>query len=196
MVEELDKAGKCLKSLQAAGRSLVIVGMMGTGKSRLGRMLAEALRLKFRDSDKLVEHNSGMSINKIFETQGEAAFRAAERKAVLELLAGPPAVIATGGGAVMDPEILKAIKASSVSFWLRADIEDIIRRTARSQDRPLLKTGDPAAVLRKLAVERERFYAQADFTVDSVEGSVDKTLAEVLAGLEKQLSGAAKQDSL
>jgi shikimate kinase len=190
------KAWRCEVILSAINKPVLIVGMMGTGKSHLGRKLAELLKFKFRDSDKLIEHEAGLSINDIFEKYGEGAFRKAEEKAVLSLINEPASVIATGGGAVMNPVIFKAIKEKTISVWLRADIENIIIRMQRAKDRPLLKTGNPDEVLRRLQAEREPFYAQANIVIDSVEGSVEDTLEALVEALFSGLSAAEKQGSL
>lgn len=148
-------------------RSIVLVGMMGAGKSSVGRRLAARLALPFTDADNEIEAAAGMSIPDIFATHGEAAFRAGEARVIGRLLQAGPQVLATGGGAFMNPETRAAIRAKGISVWLKAEFEVLMRRVKRRSDRPLLKTADPAATLRRLMEEREPIYAEADLTVES-----------------------------
>lgn len=156
---------------------------MGAGKSCIGRLLAAELELPFVDADKEIEAAAGCSVEDIFAAHGEAAFRDGERRVIARLLTQPKMVLATGGGAFMDPETRKLILDRATSVWLRADVDLLARRTARRNNRPLLKRGDPREILGRLIKERYPVYAEADVTVDSVDGPPEMTLARVLDGL-------------
>jgi len=166
------------------GRSVVLVGLMGAGKSSIGRRLATRLGLPFRDADTEIETAAGMTIAEIFERLGEPAFRDGERRVIARLLAGPPIVLATGGGAFMDPATRAAIRERGVTVWLKADIATLVRRVSGRNDRPLLKQGEPADVLARLMAERHPRYAEADITVDSSDEPPDVTTGRVLASLD------------
>ena len=142
-------------------RSIVLVGMMGAGKSTIGRRLAARLRLPFLDADTEIETAAGMSIPDIFETHGEPHFRDGEARVIARLLDGGPAVLATGGGAFMREETRNRIRDKAVSIWLKADADIIMRRVKRRADRPLLQTADPAATIERLIAEREPIYRAA-----------------------------------
>lgn len=148
-------------------RPVVLVGLMGAGKTRVGGALARLLKIPFVDSDLEIERVAGMAVADIFDLYGEAAFRDCEAKVIARLLRAPVQVIATGGGAFMNEETRRQIKASALSVWLRADIDVLLERTARSGRRPLLQADDPRAVLQKLMDVRSPVYGQADMTVDS-----------------------------
>jgi shikimate kinase len=148
-------------------RTITLVGLMGSGKSSVGKRLAQALDLPFRDADDEVETAAGRSIPEIFEQLGEPAFRDGERRVIARLLEGPPIVLATGGGAFMNPETRELIKARSVSVWLKADLPVLAKRVARKENRPLLTGKDPMAVLTEQAAARYPAYAQADITVET-----------------------------
>jgi shikimate kinase len=169
----------------AVPRTIALVGLMGAGKSCIGRMLAAALGLPFVDADKEIEAAAGCSIEDIFAAHGETAFREGERRVIARLLTQPKMVLATGGGAFMDPETRKLIRERATSLWLRADVDLLVRRTARRNNRPLLKRGDPREVLRRLIDERYPVYAEADVAVDSVDGPPEMTLARVIDGLQR-----------
>ncbi|HXW42307.1 MAG TPA: shikimate kinase [Xanthobacteraceae bacterium] len=179
--------------LAALGRrSIVLVGMMGVGKSSVGRRLAARLGIPFVDADAEIERAAGMSISDIFARHGEADFRSGEARVIARLLEGGPQVLATGGGAVMNPDTRALIKAKGVSIWLSADFEVLLRRISkRKNERPLLQTADPAATLRALLAEREPIYAQADITVQSREVAHDSIVADLLAALLAFLKPAA-----
>jgi shikimate kinase len=164
-------------------RPLVLVGLMGAGKSCIGRRLAQRLRLPFVDADREIEQAAGCSIPEIFARHGEQAFRDGERRVILRLLESPPFVLATGGGAFMDPRTRAAIREKAISIWLRADLDLLARRTGRRGDRPLLQVEDPRAKLAELMATRYPVYAEADITVDSQDGPPDATLERVLAAL-------------
>jgi len=165
-------------------RSIVLVGMMGVGKSSIGRRLAARLGIPFVDADAEIEKAAGMSIADIFARHGEAYFRSGEARVIARLLDSGPQVLATGGGAVMNAETRAAIKAKGVSIWLSAEFEVLMRRISkRKNDRPMLQTADPAATLRELLVAREPVYAQADITVQSREVPHEAIVAEILSAL-------------
>ncbi|MEX2036623.1 MAG: shikimate kinase [Xanthobacteraceae bacterium] len=164
-------------------RSVVLVGMMGAGKSSIGRRLAARLGIPFVDADSEIEKAAGMTIPEIFATHGEPYFRAGEARVIARLLEGGPQVLATGGGAFMNPETRATIQAKGISVWLRATLEVLSRRIKRRTDRPLLKTTDPMATLRRLIEERYPVYAGADLTVESREVPHDTIVDEIVAGL-------------
>jgi shikimate kinase len=165
-------------------RSIVLVGMMGVGKSSIGRRLATRLGVPFVDADSEIEKAAGMSIADIFARHGEADFRSGEARVIARLLDGGPQVLATGGGAVMNADTRVAIKAKGVSIWLSAEFDVLMRRiNKRKNDRPLLQTADPEATLRELLVVREPIYAQADLTVQSREVPHDAIVAEIMTAL-------------
>lgn len=169
------------------GRTIALVGLMGAGKSSIGRRLAQALDLPFRDADEEVERAAARSVSEIFEYLGEAAFRDGERRVIARLLDEPPHVLATGGGAFMNAETRALIGQKAISVWLRADMEVLLRRVARRTDRPLLKDGDPRAVLEALALQRNPVYALADIAVDSVETAHQATVQAILDALRARL---------
>lgn len=168
-------------------RSVVLIGMMGAGKSSIGRRLAARLGIPFVDADAEIEKAAGMSIPEIFASHGEPYFRAGETRVIARLLDGGPQVLATGGGAFMNPETRAAIRAKGISVWLRATLEVLSRRIKRRTDRPLLKTSDPVATLRQLIEERYPVYAEADLTVESREVPHDAIVDEILAGLRARV---------
>lgn len=164
-------------------RTIVLVGLMGAGKSAIGRRLAARLNLPFVDADREIESAAGCTIEDIFARYGEPAFRAGERRVILRLLAEPVHVLATGGGAFIDAEIRAAVKAHGLSVWLRADLELLLRRVSRRTDRPLLKRGEPREILERLMAARYPVYAEADMVVDSVDGPPDTMVDAVIAAL-------------
>jgi shikimate kinase len=164
-------------------RSIVLVGMMGAGKSSIGRRLATRLAIPFGDADTEIEKAAGMSIPDIFATRGEPDFRAGEARVISRLLDGGPQVLATGGGAFMNGETRAGIVAKGVSVWLNADLETLMRRIKRRHDRPLLHTDDPAETLRQLIDARYPVYRLADFTVLSREVPHDKIVDEIVVAL-------------
>lgn len=170
--------------------SIVFVGSMGAGKSTIGRRLAARLGMPFVDADAEIERAAGCSIEDIFAIHGEPAFRDGERKVIARLLAGPPHVLATGGGAFMDPETRAAIRAAGISIWLRADLDLLMARVSRRNGRPLLAKGEPREVLRRLMDERHPTYAEADIVVDSVDGPHERTLQAVLRALDAHRGAA------
>lgn len=164
-------------------RPIVLVGLMGAGKSCVGRRMAESFRLPFRDSDSEVEEAAGCEVRDIFEVYGEPAFRDCERRVIQRLLHGGPSIIATGGGAFMDPETREEIKANAISIWLRADPEVLHQRTKRSKNRPLLSNADPLATLKELADKRYPIYAEADITIDTANEGLEITLEKIITAL-------------
>ena len=164
-------------------RSVVLVGMMGSGKSSIGRRLAARLSVTFADADSEIEAAAGMSISDIFATYGEAYFRAGETRVIARLLESGPQVLATGGGAFMNAETRGNIAARGISVWLKAEFDVLMRRIKRRQDRPLLKTEDPGETLRALMAERYPVYAQADLTIQSREVPHEKIIDEIIEAL-------------
>jgi len=167
-----------------AGRTIALVGLMGAGKSTVGRRLASALGRKFHDSDTEVEKAAGLSVSDIFAIHGEAEFRRGERRVLERLMEEPPHVLATGGGAFIDPETRALLRARSVTIWLHADLDTLWNRVSRRQTRPLLQTSDPKGVLRKLFDEREPIYREADLCVHSFDGPHALTVRAILDALE------------
>ena len=177
--------------LRLGSRSIVLVGMMGVGKSSVGRRLAARLAIPFVDADAEIETAAGMSIADIFARNGEDYFRRGEARVIARLLESGPQVLATGGGAFMNSQTRQLIKAKGVSIWLHADVDILLRRTGkRRNERPLLQTDDPADTLRRLLAERGPIYAQADLTVHSRDIAHDAVVAEVMAALASLLSGS------
>jgi shikimate kinase len=171
-------------------RSIVLVGMMGAGKSSIGRRLASRLNIPFVDADTEIEKAAGMSIADIFARHGEADFRSGEARVIGRLLDGGPQVLATGGGAVMNADTRAAIKAKGVSIWLTAEVEVLMRRIhKRRHERPMLQAADPAARLRELLAEREPVYALSDLTVQSREAPHEAIVTEIVAVLSGFLDG-------
>jgi shikimate kinase len=164
-------------------RTIVLVGLMGAGKTKIGRRLAARLNLPFSDSDEEIEAAAGETIEEIFAHRGEAAFRDGERRVIARLLQGPVHVLATGGGAFMDPATRRIIAARGVSVWLRAELDVLFARVSRRTNRPLLKTPNPRAVLAELIDRRYPIYAEADITIDSGEGPPDATAGRTIAAL-------------
>ncbi|MEK9832257.1 MAG: shikimate kinase [Rhodospirillaceae bacterium] len=160
-----------------------MVGLMGAGKSSIGRRLAARLDLPFVDADSEIEAAAGCTIAEFFEQHGEAEFRDGERRVIARLLDGEPKVLATGGGAFMDAQTRAAVAETGISVWLRADLETLVRRTARRSSRPLLNNADPERTLEDLMATRYPVYAQADITVESDDGPPDETVARVVEAL-------------
>ena len=163
-----------------AGRSVVLVGLMGAGKTSIGRRLAARLALPFRDADAEIEAAAGCTIPEIFERYGEREFREGERRVIRRLLSGPPMVLAFGGGAFMDPGTRALVRESAVSIWLRCTITTLVRRVAGRDHRPLLATGDHTTILERLMALRSPFYAEADLIVDCTDEPPEITTGRVL----------------
>lgn len=176
-------------------KTIVLVGLMGAGKSSVGRRVASRLGLPFYDADAEIEAAAGCSISDLFARYGEPAFRAGERRVMRRLLAGPRSVIATGGGAFIDPETRALIAGQAISLWLRADLDLLTKRVSGRDHRPLLKGGDPRVILSELMEKRHPIYAQADLAVDSLDQPTDITVAAVLRSLSAFTRGAARQEA-
>ena len=172
-------------------KSIVLVGLMGSGKSAVGRRLARRLAIPFVDADEEIVAAAGCSINDIFERYGEAAFRDGERKVIARLLDDEPQVLAAGGGAFMDPETRARIADTAISVWLRAGLDTLVARPRKRDHRPLLNRGDPREVLDRLMQERYPVYAQADLIVDSREESAEATADAVVEALSALLTPEA-----
>ena len=168
-------------------RLIVLVGMMGAGKSTIGRRLAARLRLRFVDADGEIETAAGMTIPEIFEIHGESYFRDGEARVIARLLEDGPAVLATGGGSFMREETRGRIGTRAISIWLKADADVIMRRVRRRADRPLLRTTDPAATVGRLMTEREPVYQHADLTIASRDVPHDKIVEECIDALHARL---------
>ncbi|MDH3579209.1 MAG: shikimate kinase [Hyphomicrobiales bacterium] len=165
-------------------RSIVLIGLMGAGKTAIGRRLASCLGLDFIDADNEIEKAAGKSISDIFAEHGEAYFREGERKVIARLLKNGPQVLATGGGAYMNAETRTNIHNRGVAVWLKGDLAVLLERVKRRDHRPLLKTGDPETVMKKLMDERYPVYADADITVQSRDVAHDVIVGEIMASLE------------
>ena len=172
-------------------RSVVLIGMMGAGKSTIGRRLSARLRLPFLDADSEIEAAASMSIPDIFETHGEPHFRNGEARVIARLLDSGPAVLATGGGAFMREDTRSRIGSKAVSIWLKADLDIIMKRVKRRADRPLLQTTDPAATVGRLISEREPVYQSADITILSRDVPHEKIVDECIDALHGWVCGGA-----
>ncbi len=188
-------AGRAAAAL--GGRSIILVGMMGAGKTSVGKRLAAKLGLPFIDADAEIEAGAQLTISEIFERFGEAYFREGERKVIARLLNGGPLVLATGGGAFMNAATRDNIAKQGVSIWLKPSFDVLLARVRKKSNRPLLKTADPEQTLRRLLEERSPTYALADFTVESLEGShdavVDAILQRLHAALGKDAGASARR---
>jgi shikimate kinase len=173
-------------------RSIVLVGMMGAGKSSIGRRLAGRLNIPFVDADAEIEEAASMSIADIFAVHGEPYFRAGEARVIARLLEHGPQVLATGGGAFMNAQTRTTIRGKAVSVWLKADLDVLTRRLRRRNDRPLLKTEDPIETLSKLLVVRDPIYAEADVTVISRDVTHDVIVDEIVAAVCGKLDLAVR----
>ena len=168
-------------------RTIALVGLMGVGKSSVGRRLANALGLPFRDADAEVEAAAGRSIPDIFAELGEPAFREGERRVIARLLEEPPHVLATGGGAFIDAKTRALIRSKAISVWLKTDLEVLARRVARKDNRPLLAGQDPMAVLTAQAAARYPAYAEADITVETGDAAHHVTVDQLLRALSAHI---------
>jgi shikimate kinase len=178
-------------AMAALHRTVALVGMMGAGKSALGRRLAQRLNVSFRDADTEIEIAAGCSISDIFDRYGEAAFRDGERRVIARLLNESPHILATGGGAFIDDETRSRVRQSAVSIWIKAPIEVLLARTQRRDTRPLLRDGDPRTTLERLLAAREPIYAEADLTVTSEDGPHSAAIERIVDALQSRgtLSG-------
>jgi len=168
-------------------RTVAIVGLMGAGKSAIGKRLALKLGLPFVDADDEIERAAGCSIAEFFERFGETEFRAGERRVISRLLAGPPHILSTGGGAYMDPETRAMMRQHAITVWLRADLEVLYDRVKKRTHRPLLRKGDPREILERLMSQRYPVYAEADLVVESTAQPAEVTTDQVMDALRRHL---------
>lgn len=168
-------------------KTIALVGLMGVGKSSIGRRLAHALDMPFHDADTEIEKAAGCSISEIFNRLGEPAFREGERRVITRLIDEAPHVLATGGGAFMNADTRELLKARTISVWLQADIEVLVRRVSRKDTRPLLVGQDPAEVLTRLAAERYPAYAEADLHIETGDAAHQVAVEAILAALTRHL---------
>ncbi|MCB1427018.1 MAG: shikimate kinase [Zhengella sp.] len=176
------------------GRSIVFVGLMGAGKTAVGRRVAQLAGLPFIDSDHEIEHVSRMTIPELFEAYGEPEFRSLESRVIQRIIENGPQVLSTGGGAFMNAQTREAIAANGVSVWLKADLDLLMERVSRKQNRPLLKDPDPRGVLRRLMDVRHPVYALADLVVESRDVSKEDMAMQVVAALHDHLSNGATEN--
>ena len=173
---------------QLGRRSVVLVGLMGAGKSTVGRRLASRLGLPFKDADHEIQEAANMTIADIFAVHGEPYFRSGEQRVIARLLADGPLVLATGGGAFMNAETRTRIKEAGISVWLRADLDILMRRVRKRANRPLLRNADPEGTMRQLMSVRYPVYALADIAVESREAPHEGVVGEVIAALAARLA--------
>lgn len=184
----LDAPGLLRERLR--GRAIVLVGIMGAGKTTIGRRLAGRLGLVFKDADAEIEAAAGMPVPDIFAIYGESAFRDVERRVIARLLEEGPLVLATGGGAYMSEETRRRVGERGISVWLRADHETLMRRVRRRVNRPLLQTSDPDETMRRLTALRDPVYALADLSVESQDGSHEAVVSRLLGLIAAHLDAA------
>lgn len=170
------------------GRSIALVGLMGSGKTTVGRRLAAALGLPFRDADAEIETAAGRSVSDIFAELGEPEFRSGERRVIARLMAEGPLVLATGGGAYVDAETRGLLREKAITIWLKADLEVLARRVARRDTRPLLRGKDPLEVLSGQAEKRYPLYAEADIVVETPDSAHDLAVERILTALKAHLA--------
>jgi shikimate kinase len=170
------------------GRSIALVGLMGSGKTTVGRRLASALGLPFKDADAEIEAAAGRSVSDIFAELGEPEFRAGERRVIARLVGDGPMVLATGGGAYVDAETRTLLRERAISIWLKADIDVLAKRVARRDTRPLLRGKDPVAVLSAMAEKRYPIYEEADIVVETPDSAHDLAVERILAALKVYLA--------
>ena len=175
----------CVRTVRAllGARSIVLIGLMGAGKTTVGRRLAQRLDLPFVDADHEIERAAGKTIPEIFAEDGEAFFRNGEERVIARLLENGPQVLATGGGAWMREATRERVRQKGVSVWLKADIDVLMERVSRRPGRPLLETDNPRAVMEKLIAERYPVYAQADITVESADAPHHVMVARIIRAL-------------
>jgi shikimate kinase len=192
-----DRQERLARIREALGRrSIVLIGLMGAGKTAVGRRLANRLDLPFIDADTEIELAAGASISEIFAEHGESYFRQGERKVIARLLEGGPQVLATGGGAYMNAETRANIEARGLSVWLKAELKVLLKRVGRRDNRPLLAAGDPEKVMNRLIEERYPIYAGADLTVESRDVPHDVIVGTVIDALAVKLGCEAKADKV
>ena len=184
-----------LKKSHPLDRSIVMVGLMGAGKTKIGRWISGQIGVEFVDSDREIESVSGLQISDIFDLKGEAAFRDLERREIRRLLSKPPMVVSVGGGAFCQADSRQMIKEKAISVWLRAPPETLAARISNPDTRPLLKDKDPVKVLRELAKQREASYAEADVVVDTDGLELSQSEDKVLAAINHHLMATAKGEA-
>lgn len=172
----------------APGRTVALVGLMGAGKTTIGRRLAQALALPFVDADEAIVAAAGRSIEDIFAERGECEFRRGERQVIARLLDGEPHVLATGGGAFIDPRTRELMKERAISIWLKAPLDVLMKRVVKRDHRPLLKEADPRAVMQRLMDERYPIYAEADLTIETGSGPHNSAVGHILTALRAHLA--------
>lgn len=178
-----------------AGRPIVLIGMMGAGKSSIGKRLAVRLGLAFKDADAEIEAAANATIDEIFDQYGEDYFRSGERRVIQRLLGDGPVVVATGGGAFVDPDTRKAICETGIAIWLKADFEVLMARVRRRSNRPLLRGPDPEGTMRRLVEERYPAYEEAPIHILSREVSHDVVIEELLIALDRYLNDHPATDA-
>lgn len=189
VLQEMDRVGMNPAELsKAVTKTIVLVGLMGAGKSCIGKRLGSYLGLPFVDADKEIVEAAGCSIPDIFALHGEQYFRDGERRVIQRLLGNSVHVLATGGGAFMDPATRQLVKERGLSIWLKADLDQLLKRVSRRNDRPLLRDVDPRQKLAELIDLRYPVYAEADLTVESADGPPEITLQRVIRALEEFVS--------
>jgi len=172
-------------------RTVALVGLMGAGKTAIGRRLAARLGLPFIDADEEIERAAGCTVSEFFDRYGETQFRAGERRVIGRLLEGPPHILSTGGGAYMNPDTRALMRARTLTIWLRADLDVLVDRVQRRNNRPMLRDGDPREILGRLMTQRHPVYAEADLTVESSAKAVDVTTEHVIDALRTHLASRA-----
>ncbi len=178
---------KIAERLNRARKPIVLVGLMGVGKTTVGRKLASLLGRDFIDSDAAIEEAAQRSIAEIFEAHGEDYFRAGERRVIARLIEEAQGVIATGGGAFVDDETRALILEQAIAVWIDCSVETLVERTSRKNTRPLLKTGDPHEILSELSRTREPFYSQSQIRVESMDGPHEHTALRIIESLDQWL---------
>ncbi|MGH6858847.1 MAG: shikimate kinase [Phyllobacterium sp.] len=191
---EIAELAKTIRT-QLGGKSIVLVGLMGAGKSTVGKKLASLVELPFFDADHEIEKVSTMTIPELFEAYGEAEFRDLERRVIARMLEEGPIVLATGGGAYMNEQTRGAIAAEGVSLWLKAELDVLMARVVRKQNRPLLKHADPRGVMERLMHERHPIYALADLTVSSREEKKEVIALEAMQALAAHLGANSNREA-
>ena len=173
----------------------MLVGMMGVGKTTVGRRLARRLGLDFRDADEEIQKAAGMSVGDLFTLHGENSFRRGEALVIARLLKEPPHVLATGGGAVLNADTRRRLKEKALTIWLRADIDVVAKRATRRNTRPLLRNDNPRGTLERLMEERAAHYSEADVTVDSQPGPHARTVDAIVKAIKPFLSAAQNEET-
>ena len=179
-----DSSGAATRS----SRTVALVGLMGAGKTAIGKRLAARLGLPFVDADDEIERAAGCTVSEFFERYGETEFRAGERRVIARLLEGPPHILSTGGGAYMDPDTRALLKAQAITVWLRAELDVLFDRVKKRAHRPLLRAGDPRDILARLMAQRYPIYAEADLVVDSTAQPTETTTDQVIEALQRHLA--------